>query len=260
MRTVLHHVNRFLCVMLAFWCLPVLAGDMLKETQNEAQDETRQGKQWEMQTGTDGVAVWVKPEARFDRVRVETVVNLPLIPLLSLLQDAKQQHQWLPYTHSVSILDKPDARTTMVYFQTQSRWPFRPRDAVTRFVVEQPESDQVLIQMQNVPDSRPREKGFTRLEFSSGYWALTALPHCKTRVRYEAGSDWGGAVPRWVSDRANLDITLKALVNLRDYVEQKKTVEQPGVSNPDHRARYQYLHPPEQHKACGPVSQNEQTE
>lgn len=162
------------------------------------------------------VQVWSDDDARpYRLVRAETVVDVPILRLLALLQDADIQHLWLPYTQQVEVLQQPAPNQTLVRFQTQARWPFSARDAVTLFTVSEPDPTHIRIDMANRPDAAPATPKVERIRQGEGYWLLTALPDCRTRVRYQAGNTWGGNVPQWLVDRLNLRISREALQQLQ---------------------------------------------
>ena len=98
------------------------------------------------------------------------------------------QHHWLPFTHEVRVLERPAQHQTRVHFLTQSRWPSQPRDAVTLFQVIEESPVQLRINMINQPQLLPPEPGYRRIQQAQGYWLLTALEDCQTRVRYQSGS------------------------------------------------------------------------
>lgn len=168
---------------------------------------------------TDQVTVWTEQRAGkpFRTVRAEAVIALPILPLLQILQDAGAQKNWLPYTHKVEVLQQPTPLQTRVRFETTARWPFAARDAVTLFVVSQPDPNSILIDMRNQPDTFPAQKRVERIQQAEGYWQLTALENCHTRVRYEAGNRWGGTVPQWLVDKMNARIAATALQNLQQW-------------------------------------------
>jgi hypothetical protein len=192
----------------------------------------------------DGADVGVWTEAANGKpylmVRVETEIDAPILRLLPLLQDAPAQKYWLPYTQNVEVLSHPAPEQTRVRFQSKAHWPLSPRDAVTEFVVGQPDEHSVRIEMHNAPDAAPDHPGVTRVRQSEGYWLLTALPGCRTQVRYEAGSNWGGSAPRWLVRRLNIRMAERSLKNLRDWA-------------PAHAAQYTapaYLRPVPRHADC----------
>lgn len=179
---------------------------------------------WERHSAArDPVQVWSRQVARqpYQQIRAEAVVAVPVFRLLRLLQDANTQHQWLPYTHRVEVLEHPAPHQTRVRFESESRWPFAARDAVTLFEVSQPRPDTLRIDMLNQPDAAPLQPGVERIREANGYWLLTAQADCTTEVRYEAGSHWGGTVPQWLVNRINRRVTASALENLQHWAPRQ---------------------------------------
>ena len=170
-------------------------------------------------TADDSVQLWTAPASNhlYQNVRAEAQVATPIFRLLRLLQDANTQHEWLPYTHKVDVLQQPAPAQTLVRFESESRWPFSARDAVTLFVVSQPDAHSLRIDMLNQPDAVPLQPGVERIRQAQGYWLLTAAADCVTQVRYEAGSAWGGNVPQWLVNRINRRVTASALRNLQQW-------------------------------------------
>lgn len=218
------------CWLAVSFCLLLQSASVWSWTEHSSSDEH--------------IQVWLNkdhPNAHtYTLVRTETVIAAPLTKLLPLLQDAEQQHQWLPYTHRVTILSKPQPKETLVHFQTQSQWPFKPRDALTLFRVNQPQADIVTIEMLNRPQQRKEEPGYIRLQQAEGSWQLTALPNCKTHVRYQSGSRWGGAIPQWLVNKMNRTLAVEALSNLRQWAPQHYGDYQ----------KYDYLDPVPLHQDC----------
>lgn len=180
---------------------------------------------WQPQRAADSsLQLWTRPgptpEAPYQEVRAEITVSSPIRPLLAQLQDATTQHHWLPYTHAVRVLDHPAEDQTRVQFLTQSRWPFKARDAITLFDIDSVQPNQILIRMINQPDSHPPEPGYLRIQTATGHWLLTALPQCQTRVQYQSGSRWGGLVPQWLVDSTNERLAGDALTALQRWSEQ----------------------------------------
>ena len=194
----------YLAVLLAGW----LAGFNALAEEN-----------WILQDNVDpSVQLWTDDSRPpFRRVRAETTIAVPILPLLSLLQDPSTQSDWLPYTQRVEVLQKPTPTQTLVRFETIARWPFAARDAVTLFQVSQLDATHLHIDMLNQPDAVATQSGIERIPEAEGYWLLEALDQCRTRLRYEAGSRWGGNVPQWLVNRMNARLAREALQNLRDW-------------------------------------------
>ncbi len=173
---------------------------------------------WEQQPPPqDGVEVWRDQGKPFDKVRVESIVQAPMLPLLALLQDPVKQLNWFPYLKKVEVIEKVSPTQTLVHVQTGSALFIQPRDAVTLFIVSQPDPERIEIEMQNEPNAIPELKGHKRVQSSMGHWQLTALPGCQTRVRFEAGSQWGGVFPQWLADKSNVEVAIETVVNLKQW-------------------------------------------
>lgn len=213
-----------------------------------ADQPNEQNSHWEpISSPRDPVQLWHRNSASADPyqlVRGEITIDAPLLPLLALLQDADTQHQWLPYTHQVKVVDQPAPEATLVHFLTQSRWPFKPRDAVTLFSVQSQTANQIRIDMQNQPDALPLQAGYLRIRFAEGHWLLSALENCQTRVQYQSGSRWGGLIPQWLVDSSNADLAVESLNNLKHWAEQHYRDYQNDY------AKYSYLDAPPRHRTC----------
>ena len=176
---------------------------------------------WVMKGVTKEAATQTPPHdpRPYDIVRAETEINAPILPLLALLQDAGRQREWLPFTQDVRVVAQPAPHQTLVQFRTVTRWPFRPRDAITLFDVMQLSAAELRIEMENQPDALPEEPGYLRIRQAEGHWLLSALDHCRTRVRYQSGSRWGGVIPQWLVNSSNRDLAVEALLNLSQWAQ-----------------------------------------
>ncbi len=179
----------------------------------------------------DPVQVWSAQleQQPYTTVRAETHVAAPIFQLLGILQDPASQTQWLPYTHKVEVLATPSPTRTLVRFESVARWPFRAREAVTLFEVSQPTPNQIHIAMINQPDAEQHLSKMERIQSASGYWELTALGDCQTQVRYESGSDWGGAIPQWLVNRLNRTLAVQALQNLQQWAPAQTRYNQKPI-------------------------------
>ena len=188
------------------------------------------------------VPLWIsKPADKpYHLVRADVVIAAPIFQLLGILQDPKSQSQWLPHTHQVALLEQPSPHQTLVRFQSESRWPIKARDAVTLFEVSQPAPDRLHIAMHNRPDAVPVQPDVVRIRQAEGYWELTALNNCRTRVRYQAGSHWGGSIPQWLVNRMNRDIAVEALTRLQQWAPAQTHYNQPSI----------HLQPVPRHAQC----------
>lgn len=181
------------------------------------------------------------------------IINVPIGPLLAMLQDADQQHQWLPYTHRVTVLEPASAAdlpaiNTLVQFETETRWPFKPRDAITLFEIQQPEPNRIRINMLNRPLAAPALKGYLRIEQAEGFWLLSAIEKCQTQVHYESGSRWGGLIPQWLVDSTNARIATTALENLKAWSEPLYQAQR-QQTHPEYKT-YDFLTPAPLHDPC----------
>lgn len=177
---------------------------------------------WTLQSSeTEPVTLWVQQNTTkpYLLVRADIIISAPVGPLLSLLQDAANQHQWLPYTHAVHVLERPAPLQTRVHFLTQTRWPFKPRDAITLFEIIEETPSRLRINMINQADYQAPEPGYLRIQKAEGYWQLTAQGQCRTHVRYQSGSQWGGLIPQWLVDHSNQQLAQEALINLKAWAE-----------------------------------------
>ncbi len=196
---------------------------------------------WQPQeSGNDAVQLWTQASKHYTLVRAETVIAAPLPKLLPLLQDASNQHQWLPYTHKVTVISQPNHFDTLVHFQTQSQWPFKPRDAVTLFRINQPQPNHIQIEMQNQPEQLAKDSQYVRIELAEGYWLLTAQENCTTHIRYQSGSRWGGRIPQWLVNNMNRSLAIEALINLKQWAPQ----------HADDYTAYDFINPIPRHENC----------
>lgn len=188
------------------------------------------------------VQLWTSQQAGkpYASVRAEVVIAAPVFQLLGILQDPQTHPDWLPYAHQVERLGQPSPNQTLVRFVSESRWPFRRRDAVTLFEVSQPDPDRIHIAMHNRPEAAPEQAKVVRIHQADGYWELNALDQCQTRVRYEAGSHWGGSVPQWLVNRLNREIAAETLVRLQQWAPSQSHYNQ----------QPHYLQPVTRHAHC----------
>lgn len=176
---------------------------------------------WQLKKAEDGIEVYSQPlsNSHFHRVKGVTIVTTELKSLLSFLQDESINTQWVPYSGGAELLQRKSSRESIVHFYVKSSWPFKDRDAVALFTVNQdPGNYSVHVAMSSLPDYIPQADNTVRMEQYQGYWQLAPLGDGRIRITYLNHIDPGGNIPSWIANPFAVKATWQALANLKQAI------------------------------------------
>ncbi|OUS26727.1 hypothetical protein A9Q99_15995 [Gammaproteobacteria bacterium 45_16_T64] len=176
---------------------------------------------WRLEESDQGVEVYSRDsfDSAYREIKAQATVQSSLKKLISFLQDADINQQWVPYSGGVNIIDQPNSHTSYVHFLMNARWPFENRDSVAKFTLSQDTlSHVVTITILSIPDKIPPTLGRVRITKFSGEWRLAPTDANTTRITYQSHIEPGGFIPAWLSNSLSYTTTLKSLHNLRSLI------------------------------------------
>jgi len=152
-----------------------------------------------------------------------TQVQAPLAGVVTLLQDAEANIEWVYHSGGVKVLRQVSEREAYVYAITEAPWPIYDRDAVIRFSLQQnPQNRVVTITMSGSPDYIEPQKFFVRMPVFEGFWQLTPLPNGWVEIICQLHAEPGGFIPDWLANSAAQKAAYQTLVNLRNIISRRK--------------------------------------
>jgi len=119
---------------------------------------------------------------------------------------------------AIRVLSHPAPNQTLVYMRQNLPWPWRARDAVSRFTVSQHDHSIVIDQV-NVDGVVLPEPGVVRIPRLHTRWQLAPAGNT-TVVDYQQQIDLGGHVPQWISQRGATRLVAQSLDALQDYMSR----------------------------------------
>lgn len=146
-------------------------------------------------------------------------VESKLSPLVALILDADNQHNWIDSVDQSKTLQQISATKSYNYTLSKAPWPVADRDAVVLTEASQdPVTHVVQIRSHAAPDQLPEKKGVVRIKLVDSLWTLTPRPGGKVEIRYQVHSDPGGHIPAWLINSMITDQPFNTLKNLRNIV------------------------------------------
>jgi hypothetical protein len=162
-------------------------------------------------------------------------VESKLSPLVALILDADNQHNWIDSVDQSETLQQISPTKSRNYTLSHAPWPVADRDAVVLTeAVQDPETHVVQIRSHATPDQLPEKKGVVRVKKVDSLWTLTPQPGGKVEISYLVHSDPGGHIPAWLINSMISDQPFNTLKNLRNIIgiSPYKDGRAPFISEP----------------------------
>lgn len=178
---------------------------------------------WELGKEKNGISVYTRVMEGSKLKEYMAVCEVDATPeqLVAILYDIDNYVNWMASVKEAELLEKDGENVFYVYSEVKVPFPFDNRDQVTKSViVDDPDSDKKIIEVEIVPDYRPEKKGVVRIPFGEGNWEFIPLENGKTKVNHRFGADPGGSIPAWVVNMFLVDAPVKTMEGLKEQVAE----------------------------------------
>jgi hypothetical protein len=160
---------------------------------------------WQPVYEEDGVEVYARdvPERRIREVKAERIVDVPAEHLWSVVTDTEHYAEFMPFVSESVVVER--TATTQLFYQRLTPPIVSDRDVVLAITSERDERLGIFkATWLAVSDRGPAvRRGVVRLVDVRGQWMVERLSESASRLTYFAFIEPGGAIPRWMANRAN---------------------------------------------------------
>ncbi|MEE4376524.1 MAG: START domain-containing protein [Candidatus Competibacteraceae bacterium] len=180
---------------------------------------------WELIRDEAAIQVFARvvPGSKIKELKGITQIQAPLAGVVTLLQDAEANIEWVYHSGGVKVLRQVSEREAYVYAITEAPWPISDRDAVIQFSLQQnPQNRVVTITMSGYPDYIKPQQSYVRMPVFQGFWQLTPLPNGRVEIVCQLHAEPGGFIPDWLANSAAQKAAYQTLVNLRNIISRQK--------------------------------------
>jgi hypothetical protein len=174
----------------------------------------------------DGVAVSRLAESRngLNTFRAVMVADATISEILAALSDYGNRTEWMSRCAESRVLERRADGVVVIYQRNRGVWPVSDRDAV---VAESrrasADGSDIWIKMHDTTSElMPPVDGVVRVPQVESFYHLVAEGPRQTRVTYQVVADLGGRIPGFIARRAEEDIPLDTMRNLRDFVRETR--------------------------------------
>lgn len=196
-------------------------GDYFLQPTNYFQSEF----EWELKKEKNNIKVFVRDStvSGIKGIKVITTVKASVERLVEVVYDIESYHEWVSNLETAKILETISKREIYYYFQADVPWPFRNRDDVMRFVMEEDhDNGGITIFFTGHPDYIPEKDKIVRLSLNKGHWKFTPLPNGEVEIDYLFFTDEGKGYPNWIVNMFIVDGPYETVENLKEYVNKEK--------------------------------------
>jgi hypothetical protein len=183
--------------------LPVLALMVLMA-------EPADGGGWQQAAKSDGVYVYSREKQGTDvrEVKAQGMIDAPPQAVWKAIRDYEAYTKTMPYTEVSKILDREEGEKVLYVYNVIKAPLVDRRDYAIKVVDESDWRDgqgYLKVSWTAANDRAPKlAEGTVRVEVNDGYWKLEPREGgAKTFATYYLYTNPGGALPKWVVNRAN---------------------------------------------------------
>ncbi|CAN0442610.1 unnamed protein product, partial [Discosporangium mesarthrocarpum] len=193
---------------------------------------------WELKRDEQGVRVFSREvaDARFDEIRVETVVrNSSLDAVVAVLRDTPSNPEWVAYCEDAYVVEKISPTESVVYTRTDLPFPLRDRWVVSRSQWQQdPDTYQVSMRGRAVDREMSGEQSGVRVTDSRFSWQLTPMESGDIRIVNQTFLDPNTPIPSWLAQSFMFNGPLTTMQNFQDMIErpQYRNADVPFIDSP----------------------------
>ncbi len=164
-----------------------------------------------------------------------TTVTASLGALVNLIADTDSFPEWMHQIKHAKILEQSSQTERLTYLAQDSPWPVKDRDMVVYSkLLQDPDSKEVVIDMQARPDAFPEQDDHVRIPEMANRWRLSPKGKGQIAIVYEIHANPGGSLPARIYNATAAETPLKTLQGLHRMLEQPeyRDARMPGIEEP----------------------------
>ena len=173
---------------------------------------------WYLYKEKDGIKVYrrVTPITPVKSFKAVTEIEGDLKRVAALFWDGERYVNWLHLCNEAKMVERLTDTETILYTMNDTPWPLSPRDNVCyRKIYQDPKTYAVTIELCNMPEYLPAQKGRVRIPILVGFERITPKDNGKLEVVYEVLTDPGGYIPNWMVNMLGWDAPYRTLMKLK---------------------------------------------
>lgn len=156
---------------------------------------------WSLKKDKNGIKVFTRKSTqyKFDEIKVESNMQGNASQLAAVLLDVNDHSEWVYKTVESKLIKTISPSELYYYTQIACPWPFENRDLVVDLNIAQNKTTKVTtIDIKNMTNYLPENKGIVRVKYSSVKWVITPINATACKVDYTITADPSGSLPAWL--------------------------------------------------------------
>ncbi|MDQ3190518.1 MAG: START domain-containing protein [Bacteroidota bacterium] len=180
---------------------------------------------WELIRKKNNIEVYSRAveKSEIRELRAITTVDSDLSNLVAIIHDVEYYPNWVFRASKAEVL-KRVSETEFYYYQvTEAPWPISNRDMIVHVKFSQnPESKEVLVILDGVPDYIKEKPGIVRVPNFNGKWVFTPLENGTIRIIHKLFIEPKGDIPNWLVNRAAVEGPYSTLLNMKTIINKDR--------------------------------------
>lgn len=192
---------------------------------------------WKTHSKKDGIHIFVpksfKHKSGLTPIRFKTVINWPILKVLSVLADNDRKNEWVPKHKESTMLESISLREQVIYYRYDSPWPFNDRVFILRQLASENKKEKAIsVDLKSVDHPKAKKDSSSVIGITyDGYTTLKAVGENQTELEMAFLNDFGGNIPKFVINWVQKNWPYKFMKNLSkqlakdDIVINKKFIQ-----------------------------------
>ena len=173
---------------------------------------------WNLVSNKDGIETARKtvPNSDLFAFRGETVTDIPVATLASLILDDPKGVDWVELMNLSVMIERKSPTTKIIHQGYDLPWPIQDRDYVMEQTAKFDQEQKVctILFASVLHPKMPKQNCCIRAQTYRTYWKLTALPNGKSKAEVEVYTDPKGSLPSWLINWIQEDWPYNTLTGL----------------------------------------------
>jgi len=180
--------------------------------------------EWTLVSRRDGVTTKKQdiPDSPLFAFRGETITEIPLGKLSSLILDDDKGPEWVDLMYLSTLIEKNQSNSKIIHQGYDLPWPLQDRDYVMKQTYHYDDATKVFtLNFESIQHpSMPKQDCCVRAVTYKTFWRLSVLKNGKTKAEVEVITDPKGSLPTWLINLIQEDWPYKTLTSLIKRVEK----------------------------------------
>jgi len=186
-------------------------------------------KGWKEAAKEDGITVYsrARPDTTVAEMKAIGIMDAAPIEIWKSLRDYDAYPKTMPYTDEAKVVSTEGGGKVIILYSVVNAPVVDRRDYCIR-ILDESDGKGMMMESWKASDAcGPDKEGLVRVKVNDGYWKLEPRDNgTRTFATYYVFTDPGGAIPKWLANKANSTAVPNVFAAIRKVIAGKRAEAQ----------------------------------